>query len=695
MENRCVVEELAQEAYRSQFAGGERRVTMNREDGIRPSTIPDQIPTRSDEEIQKMCRVVTPQEEIPPWRRVGATHQEVSDEEEEEREEKRSWKRTRMDEKRERENQVPQQPLMLPSDMDEREEEDVPTTVRYMSPCPVVGCTWKGRRVRSHVNLLHLPRVMWDSHHPPVKPTKLQSLDDIRLKILKYLARQILGSSNLEALKKWCSEKVYVPATHGFLGRHIEQMRRLTYHQGWAMPELNRYTLTPLNHISCLIYWRFQAGMVNHLSTDARMMYFSMGMTFMMDPGNFIPPLSKKMEGDSMLSRNILTPVATKEDQPIWDEGCELDNRVVVLSEVGRTDKMSAKAEAQKVEEDQRVVVLDNVGETDDGEFQFPEEMDQEIIKEEVRIGDRVYTLVLRGSSLDIGGEFRLRLTTDITPVLDDRWGPYDVFDSHFHLDRSSKKLLGNLGLDVDVWLSEQMERPPNTVINVVGGVMIFCDPEKYPKNMPIDDKWKVAIGIHPKKVKNTTADQKDQFVKLIRSRRVAAVGEIGLDRTEGIVIDEQREFLVTMAPYIAEVKKPVIFHLRSHRSDEDSKLAYLVLLKICVENFPDNQTIVLHCFTGSIEIVKAWLQHFPDTYFGITHLASTFSKSQKKALKEIPPNRLLLETDSPYISPRGISINSPIYIGETAAIVARVRETTLEIICRTTTVNAATVFDL
>jgi hypothetical protein len=53
----------------------------------------------------------------------------------------------------------------------------------------------------------------------------------------------------------------------------------------------------------------------------------------------------------------------------------------------------------------------------------------------------------------------------------------------------------------METWTDESMERPSKVPVNLIGGTLIYCDPESFPTSVPIDDKWKVTIGVHPKKV--------------------------------------------------------------------------------------------------------------------------------------------------------------------------------------------------
>lgn len=252
---------------------------------------------------------------------------------------------------------------------------------------------------------------------------------------------------------------------------------------------------------------------------------------------------------------------------------------------------------------------------------------------------------------------------------------------------------MGNLALTMDGWTDESMERPPMVTVNLVGGTLIYCEPEAYSAAIPIDDRLKIADGVHPKRVQTLTQTEFRHFkTTLIKSTRVAAIGEIGLDRTvPERDWGDQKLFLETILPTLEPLGKPIILHIRSHRDDKFSVL-YFLLLKLVENKLPTNQIFILHCFTGTEEIVTALLNLFLNTYFGFTFLAS-FKLPQIQATMAIPDNRVLLETDSPYISPEGISVISPIYLGEMVKVVARRRNTTPKELCRQTTENAFTVF--
>lgn len=430
-------------------------------------------------------------------------------------------------------------------------------------------------------------------------------------------------------------------------------------------PAYNRYTLSPPNHISVLIHWRYQVALLKQLKTEEVACYMDFGLDFISNSENFEKPTRR--DEKTLVVRSILNP---KPPSSEWDEA--------------------------KQEDTSGVMTLDVCGEPEEEEMAVPEDTEPDV--RNVVIGSSNYTLVLRGNTLDISGGHRRTPTMEEKPPSE--YQPLrtievlDAYDTHFHLDRSSKWLLGNLSLTMEAWTDETMERPPTVPVNLIGGTLIFCDPETFPSAVPIEDKWKVAIGVHPKKVPNLTLQQFRNFKSLITSSKVAAVGEIGLDRTvEEKYWQDQILFLETIAPVLKAVNKPVILHIRSHPQDKFGSILYFLALKLCTDNLPNQHTFVLHCFSGSTEILNAWLSQFPNTYFGFTFLVSTFKSPQIAALRAVPLNRLLVETDSPYITPPGISINSPVYIGEVLKLVAERRRQSLEDVCRQTSINAFTVF--
>ncbi|KAK3083947.1 hypothetical protein FSP39_005799 [Pinctada imbricata] len=121
----------------------------------------------------------------------------------------------------------------------------------------------------------------------------------------------------------------------------------------------------------------------------------------------------------------------------------------------------------------------------------------------------------------------------------------------------------------------------------------------------------------------------------------------------------------------LAKVEQPLVLHLRGPPGDElgsDVQCRAMIMMEA---NCKPGQKLHVHCFTGKKDIVQAWLLKFPNSYFGVTAAVRSFGREQVEGLREIPINRLLLETDAPYFPLGNSEFSTPAYIGEVAAFVA------------------------
>ena len=85
-------------------------------------------------------------------------------------------------------------------------------------------------------------------------------------------------------------------------------------------------------------------------------------------------------------------------------------------------------------------------------------------------------------------------------------------------------------------------------------------------------------------------------------------------------------------------------------------------------------QWIHLHCFTGTTEQVMSWTQAFPYTTFGCTSKSKSLDQFQREAVGKIPENRIVLETDSPYLPPiHGLKVNNAAYLGYVAKSISEI----------------------
>ena len=105
-------------------------------------------------------------------------------------------------------------------------------------------------------------------------------------------------------------------------------------------------------------------------------------------------------------------------------------------------------------------------------------------------------------------------------------------------------------------------------------------------------------------------------------------------------------------------------------------------------------QKIHLHCFAGDAALIQDGLEEFPNTWFGFTALVDSFSEGQKKALKDLPDDKLLFETDSPYFKLAKRKCSSPGLLGMVANMVAQVRGSTWEEVLEVGRRNASILYN-
>jgi TatD DNase family protein len=198
---------------------------------------------------------------------------------------------------------------------------------------------------------------------------------------------------------------------------------------------------------------------------------------------------------------------------------------------------------------------------------------------------------------------------------------------------------------------------------------------ERYP------NVW-ATVGVHPHDASKVEARTFDELRALSKHPRVVAVGEIGLDYHYDFSPRElQSEVFLEQMRIAQEAGKPVVIHTREAWADT-----------VAVLRAPG----VLHCFTGDAQqALEAVALGF---YLGIGGVL-TFPKSEslREAVRDVPADRLLLETDCPYLAPvpfRG-KRNEPAYIPHTVKTLASVRGVTEDEIAQTTTQNFEVLFGL
>lgn len=190
------------------------------------------------------------------------------------------------------------------------------------------------------------------------------------------------------------------------------------------------------------------------------------------------------------------------------------------------------------------------------------------------------------------------------------------------------------------------------------------------------------AAGIHPHAAKDFSPESMDRIHSLAENNQIKGIGEIGLDFHYNFSArDKQIAVFRRQLSLALELKLPVIVHSRLAAAE--------VLTAVKEENYDLGG--ILHCFTEDWDFARNMLElGFYISFSGIVTFPQAFEL--RETAKKIPLEKMLVETDSPFLTPvpfRGkIKRNEPYYVKETAAFLAELKNTDLENFSRITTNN-------
>ena len=219
------------------------------------------------------------------------------------------------------------------------------------------------------------------------------------------------------------------------------------------------------------------------------------------------------------------------------------------------------------------------------------------------------------------------------------------IFDTHCHLN--SEELYSR----IDEVLSDARK------VGVDKFLVVGWDKESSLLAIKLAHQYEgiyAAIGFHPTDIDGVTEEDFQEVMNNINDPKVVAVGEIGLDYhwvKDLAQRQKQKEWFIKQIKFANEHKKPISIHNREAFED---------CLKILKE-YPPLYSGVMHCYSGSVELLKDVLDL--GLYIGLDGpLTFTNAKTPKEVCESVPLERLLVETDSPYLSPHPLrgTVNEP-----------------------------------
>ncbi len=219
------------------------------------------------------------------------------------------------------------------------------------------------------------------------------------------------------------------------------------------------------------------------------------------------------------------------------------------------------------------------------------------------------------------------------------------IFDTHCHLNDSA--LLER----IDEVLADALK------VGVDKFLVVGWNKESSFKAVELAHKYKgiyAAIGFHPTDIDGVSEKDYNEVMSLVSDPKVVAIGEIGLDYhwvKDPVQREKQKEWFIKQINFANEHKKPISIHNREAFED---------CLKILKEHKPIYGG-VMHCYSGSVELLQDVLDL--GLHIGLDGpLTFTNAKTPKEVCEKVPLDRLLVETDSPYLSPHPLrgTVNEP-----------------------------------
>jgi len=251
------------------------------------------------------------------------------------------------------------------------------------------------------------------------------------------------------------------------------------------------------------------------------------------------------------------------------------------------------------------------------------------------------------------------------------------LIDTHCHLD------FPDFDPDRDLVVARAKEAGVEYIVNIGSSLQGSAQSVQLSQRFPC--VW-ATVGCHPHEADRTTGQTLSALRSLAQDNKVVAIGEVGLDYYKNYSKKENQvplfEKLVALAK---EADLPLVIHCRLAETDT---------LRILRGAMPVKA--VVHCFSGDAEFLRECL----GLGFFVSFTCNiTYKKAQalRDLVNMVPPDRLLLETDAPFLPPEGLrgKRNEPFQVKLLAEVIAGIKQVSMQEVARFTTVNAKNFFKL
>jgi len=249
------------------------------------------------------------------------------------------------------------------------------------------------------------------------------------------------------------------------------------------------------------------------------------------------------------------------------------------------------------------------------------------------------------------------------------------LIDTHCHLNKEYYE-------NVETVIKEAVSD------NVEYLIVSSCSPENWEENINLINKYKnvyLNISLHPE-YGNEEIDYDlylEKMKKIIKSNsKIIAIGEIGLDyHYDNTNKDRQKDLFIKQIMLAKEYKLPIVIHTRDATKDTID-----ILKKFNIKG-------IIHCFSGSLETAREYINM--GFYLGIGGVVTFKNSKLKDVIKEIGLDYIVLETDSPYLSPIRGNKNFPKNIKIIAEYIASLLNISVEEVSKKTTLNVKKIYNI